>query len=149
MVNVRPHVMHESYSHELSSAGFWPGDSCAGAKFHSYAVPEPTGFSRAPVEPTAADYNSHLGEFVLQYGVVRAAEHPDEVLRHFLESAYSAAANLGGWDRMLLEHRPTCECQLPFTQNAHGFTNWTLETTDDARLLPTVRAPEAHAGVGG
>jgi hypothetical protein len=105
-VNVHPHLMHESYSHEVSSAGFWPGGSGAGPMFYSYAVPKPPDFSHAPLEPTATVYNTDLGEFVLPYDAVRAADDPDEVLREFLESTYSAAANLGDWDRALLERRP-------------------------------------------
>src|SRR5204863_4008372 len=44
--NVHPHVMHESYSHEVSSAGFWPGSTDAAPIFYSYAVPEPGGFRK-------------------------------------------------------------------------------------------------------
>jgi len=104
--NVGPHVMHESYSHEVSSAGFWPGNQDASPMFYSYAVPEPAGFRSTAV----ATYDDTLGEFVLPYADVQSAERPDERLLEFLESTYASAADLGGWDRVLLEQRPPCAC---------------------------------------
>jgi hypothetical protein len=109
VVNVHPHVMHASYSHEVSSAGFWVG-SGAPALFYSYAVPEPSGFRQAAVRPPEAAYSSDMGEFVLPYDVVRASERPDETLRSFLDTTYAAAADLGNWDRVLLEQQPACVC---------------------------------------
>ena len=64
-LNVNPHVMHESYAHEASSAGFWPGDASVPAMFYSYSVPEPAGFRDASVPPAAAGYNTQVGQFVL------------------------------------------------------------------------------------
>jgi hypothetical protein len=86
--------------------------------FYSYAVPEPPGFRDAPVAPSEASYNPEMGEFVVPYEAVRTSEHPDEVLMSFLESTYTAAANLGGWDRVLLEQRPPCACDLQETPSA-------------------------------
>jgi hypothetical protein len=112
-LNVHPHVMHESYSHEVSSAGFWPGNASAPPLFYSYAVPEPAGFRDASVAPSAATYSAEMGEFVLPYEAVRTSNRPDEALMNFLESTYTAAADLGGWDRPLLEERPACTCNTP------------------------------------
>ena len=111
-LNVHPHVMHESYSHEVSSAGLWLGNTSGPPMFYSYAVPEPAGFKDAAVAPPGAAYNAEMGEFVLSYDVVRGAADPDQALTAFLESTYDAAADLGGWDRELLEHRPACLCTL-------------------------------------
>jgi hypothetical protein len=111
-LNVNPHVMHASYSHEVSSAGFWPGDDSAPPVFYSYAVPEPPGFAAAAVGPAEATYSQQMGEFVLPYAAVRAAERPDAALGEFLESTYAAAADLGGWDRPLLEESPRCMCDV-------------------------------------
>jgi hypothetical protein len=113
-LNVNPHVMHASYSHEVSSAGFWPGDANTPPVFYSYAVPEPAGFSSASaaVRPAEAAYNQQMGEFVLPYAAVRTAEQPDGVLHEFLQTTYAAAADLGGWDRPLLEESPPCQCDL-------------------------------------
>jgi hypothetical protein len=112
VLNVHPHVMHESYSHEVSSAGLWLGAPNAPAAFYSYAVPAPDGFSQASVAPTEAKFDAQMGEFLLPYDVVRTAERPHDLLMSFLETTYVAAADLGGWDRPLLEQRPECICDL-------------------------------------
>lgn len=98
-------VTREAYSHEVSSAGFWPGGAGAGGApfFYSYAYPAPGGFAAAPVTPEAARFDEALGEFVLPYEAVRTAADPDAALLAFLESTYAAAAGLAGWDRAALE----------------------------------------------
>ena len=95
-------VMHEAYSHEVSSAGFWPGGSDEGS-FYSYAYPEPAGFAEQPVQPATAYYDSTLGEFILPYRAVRTAEDPDATLLAFLQTTYEAAATTGDWDRPSLD----------------------------------------------
>jgi len=102
--NCGPHVMHEAYSHELSSAGYWPGGDSEGI-FYSYAYPEPDGFRDFPVGPAGAAYSDELGEFMLPYELVRTAEAPDRVLLEFLQSTYEAAATCARWDRAALERR--------------------------------------------
>jgi hypothetical protein len=97
-------VTRDAYSHELSSAGFWPGGYGTGqAAFYSYAYPEPTGFRTARVQPAEAYFDPKPGEFVLPYDVVRTADDPDRTLEDFLHSTYEAAADLGHWDRSQLE----------------------------------------------
>ncbi|MDR8393954.1 DUF5996 family protein [Aliifodinibius sp. S!AR15-10] len=96
-------VMEESYSHELSSAGFWPGTGLGEAAFYSYAYPEPEGYRTADIEPGEAWYHEDLGEFILSYESVRTAENPDKTLLKFLQSTYTAAAANGNWDRNALE----------------------------------------------
>jgi len=103
---VAPIVMQEAYSHEVSSAGFWPGGAGADASFYSYAYPEPHGFKNAPVAPAGASYSETLREFLLPYEVVRKASDPDAVLLAFLQSTYEAAANAAHWDRAALECAP-------------------------------------------
>lgn len=88
-------VMHEGYSRELSSAGFWPGGGAEGA-YYSYAYPAPDGFAEAPV-PEGAFYDEALGEFLLPYETVRASADPNGLVREFLEATYRAAADLGRW----------------------------------------------------
>jgi hypothetical protein len=96
-------VAREAYSHEVSSAGFWPGnDAFPHAAFYSYAYPEPAGFRERPVTP-GAHYEAKLGEFVLPYEVVRASAAPEDVLLEFLSMTYAAAADCGRWDRAALE----------------------------------------------
>jgi hypothetical protein len=100
-------VTREAYSHEVSSAGFWPGsDAFPHAAFYSYAYPAPERFSAAPVRPEAARFDASLGEFLLDYDAVRGAPDPEAMLLDFLESTYGAAATLGGWDRAALECAP-------------------------------------------
>ena len=98
-------VMVEAYSHELSSAGFWPGGGEEGA-FYAYAYPTPDGFGEHPVAPAEAFYSDEFDEFLLPYEAVRAAPDPDTALLEFLQTSYEAAAELGGWDRRALEDDP-------------------------------------------
>jgi Family of unknown function (DUF5996) len=102
--NCGPHVMWEAYSHEVSSAGYWPGPDGEGV-FYSYAYPEPDGYRDAPVSPAQATFDEALGEFVLPYTAVREADDPDALLLEFLQSTYDVAADLGRWDREALERR--------------------------------------------
>ncbi len=98
-------VAREAYSHEVSSAGFWPGGGgpVGDAAFYSYAYPAPDGFADAAVRPEAAYFSKDLGEFLLPYDAVRTAANPEAALLGFLESTYEAAAVLGRWDRAALE----------------------------------------------
>lgn len=99
-------VAREAYSHEVSSAGFWPGGGAIDyPAYYSYAYPAPGGFGDVTVRPSDAFYAKDLGEFVLPYDAVRSAADPDAVLLEFLQSTYEAAADLGRWDRAALERR--------------------------------------------
>jgi hypothetical protein len=98
-------VAREAYSHEGSSAGFWPGnDAFPQAAFYSYAYPEPAGFRDAPVPP-GARFDAALGEFILAYDAVRTGADPDALLLEFLSATYAAAADSAAWDRDALECR--------------------------------------------
>jgi hypothetical protein len=97
-------VVREAYSHEVSSAGFWPGGGPIDyAAFYSYAYPAPDGFASMPVRPAQAFFSKELGEFILPYDAVRTAPDPKQALLEFLQSTYEAAANTGNWDRANLE----------------------------------------------
>ena len=101
-------ITREAYSHEVSSAGFWPGGGdIKGPAFYSYASPEPAGFAERRVAPKAAFYHPQMKEFLLMYDDVRAASSPKDALMEFLQSTYVAAADLGKWDRKALERRET------------------------------------------
>jgi hypothetical protein len=96
-------VTREAYSHEVSSAGFWPGnDAFPRAAFYSYAYPAPDGFRDRPV-PAGAYFDASLGEFILPYDTVRAAPDQDRLLLDFLQRTYDAAADCGHWDRAALD----------------------------------------------
>jgi hypothetical protein len=108
--NLPDAVAQEAYSHEVSSAGFWPGS--AGVEypaFYAYAYPEPPGFSTVPIRPKEAFYSEGLREYILPYEVVRSAPDPDRLLMDFLMSTYEAAAVTGKWDRATLE----CDIGVP------------------------------------
>ena len=97
-------ITREAYSHEVSSAGFWPGGGdIKGPAFYSYAAPEPPGFAEQRVGPQAAFYHPQMKEFLLMYDDVRTAASPKDALMEFLQSTYNAAADLGKWDRKSLE----------------------------------------------
>ena len=92
-------VMREAYSHEVISAGFWPGgEMMPYPMFYSYAYPTPEGFKTAEVGPDAASWVDDLGEFVLPYDDVRRSASPARELLQFLETTYQAAASSAGWD---------------------------------------------------
>jgi Family of unknown function (DUF5996) len=96
-------ITREAYSHEVISAGFWPGGGdVKGATFYAYAAPEPAGFKTVQVRPEKAFY-SPLGEFLLMYDDVRQSTEPEKLLMEFLQSTYEAGANLGNWPRAELE----------------------------------------------
>jgi hypothetical protein len=100
-------VTREAYSHEVSSAGFWPGGGAIDfPAFYSYAYPAPEGFSKASIEPPEAYYSDQLGEFLLPYDAVRQAPDPDATLLAFLERTYACAADLASWNRSELECAP-------------------------------------------
>jgi hypothetical protein len=100
-------ITREAYSHEVISAGFWPGNGGFGAPaFYCYAAPEPIGLKQEQVSPAQAFYSGELNEFLLKYEDVRKANSPDEAVLEFLQTSYEAAANLAGWDRGALE-RPS------------------------------------------
>jgi hypothetical protein len=102
--NLPDAVAREAYSHEVSSAGFWPGGGAIDyPAFYSYAYPAPDGFAAAKVAPREAFWSNELGEFILPYAAVRTAREPEAALMTFLQSTYDAAADLGRWDRAALE----------------------------------------------
>ena len=107
-------VACEAYSHEVSSAGFWPGsDAYPHAAFYSYAYPKPVGFDRAMVSPDSAFWSKDMGEWLLPYDTIRTAADPDALLLEFLQTTYRAAADLGAWDTKL-------ECAIGVARQPRG-----------------------------
>ena len=100
-------IMLEAYSHEVISAGFWPGGGdVKGAAFYCYAAPEPAGFAQQKVRPETAVYNAAIGEYLLMYDDVSSSSSPSATLLEFLQSTYEAGATTGQWDREALERKP-------------------------------------------
>ena len=101
------YMTREAYSHEVSSAGFWPGGGeIKGPAFYAYMAPEPAGLKTQAVLPATAFYHSGMSEFFLMYDDVRRAESPKDMLLEFMQSTYEAGANLAKWDRAALERSP-------------------------------------------
>jgi hypothetical protein len=102
-------VTFDTYSHQVSRCGFWPGAPGRpgapgiGPLFYSYAYPEPRGYAQSAIEPVQASFNLQLGEFVMPYEELRQSADPDSPLLQFLQNTYEAAANCAHWDRAALE----------------------------------------------
>jgi Family of unknown function (DUF5996) len=97
-------MMQEAYSHEVSSAGFWPGGGdIKGPAFYSYTTPEPEGFKTYQVLPKPARYDPKIGEFLLMYDDIRSSPSPESEIMDFLQTTYEAGANLAHWDRAAFE----------------------------------------------
>jgi hypothetical protein len=102
--NLPDTVTREAYSHQVASAGFWPGGTGVdAAAFYAYGYPSSEELKDAAVAPDAAYWHEKLGEFVLPYEAVRSAAIPDAALLDFLQSTYAAVAERGGWDRAALD----------------------------------------------
>jgi len=104
-------MTREAYSHEVISAGFWPGATerhapVRDAAFYAYAAPQPEGFANARIQPAAAHYDEKLGEYILMYDDMRRAPDPAAALLQFLKTTYDAGATLGRWPRETLERAP-------------------------------------------
>jgi hypothetical protein len=103
-------ITREAYSHEVISAGFWPGNGGFGAPaFYCYAAPSLAGLDKEKIRPDAAYFDSKLGEFLLEYDDARNAASPADAVLEFLQSSYAAAANLAKWDRKALERDPNLD----------------------------------------
>ena len=116
--NCPDYVMHEAYSHECSSCGFWPGGGAmAEPAFYAYAYPAPEGYGAHAVQPAGAYYSAEMGEFLLPYERVRGASAPDDALLEFLQSTYEAAGDLAHWDRASLD-RPAAHASARSSDGA-------------------------------
>ena len=103
-------VQAEAYSHEVISAGVWPGNGGYGqTAFYAYGAPVPSGLSEASI-PGPGTFNQTMGEFILNYSDVLRSPDPEAIIMSFLENTYSAAADAAGWDRSHLDRR------IPFTR---------------------------------
>jgi hypothetical protein len=96
-------IQAEAYSHEVISAGFWPGNGGYGqAAFYAYAAPTPARLEEATLHGRGR-FDRILGEFILDYDDARLAADPVDTVLEFLEETYSAAANAAQWDRRDLD----------------------------------------------
>src|SRR6202522_2792351 len=106
-------ITREAYSHEVISAGFWPGNGGFGEPaFYCYAAPSPAGLDKSTIGPPAGYFDPKLGEFLLKYGDARGTSSPDDATLEFLQTSYEAAANLAKWDSQALERDPATDPML-------------------------------------
>ena len=99
-------IQQEAYSHEVISAGFWPGNGGYGAPaFYCYAAPVPPGMAEAAIRPAIAGFDAKLGEFLLPYELLCQQPDPAAALLEFLQSSYAVSADLAHWDRAALERQ--------------------------------------------
>lgn len=97
-------IESEAFSHEVSEAGFWPGDARYDEPaFYALHAPAPAGYADARVEPTGAFWSADMSCFVLPYEIVRASPSPEDALLGFFETTYAAGATLARWNREELE----------------------------------------------
>ncbi|UXN75971.1 N-acetyltransferase (plasmid) [Devosia sp. A8/3-2] len=132
-------VAREAYDREVASVGFWPGGGGLDyPAFYAYAYPSPKGFKSAAVQPEEAFWHDTLGEFILPYAAVQSAADPNAALTAFLNSTYDAAADLGHWDRDLLECGPGHPRQVrPHDAGQHDALPATEDGTVERQDGPT------------
>lgn len=87
----------------LIEAGWWCGNPAyPRPAYYAFTYPQPAGIEQAKINPTAAHWDSTMGEFLLDYDVVRQSKNPEEELYAFLTSTYEVGAKLAGWDPKLI-----------------------------------------------
>jgi hypothetical protein len=113
-------IQAEAYSHQVISAGFWPGNGGYGrAAFYAYAAPVPPALVGAGI-PGAGSFRPDLGEFILDYDAARGASDPVATVLQFLQATYAASADAAAWDRL------------------------TLDRTDEIAQAVTLKAPQSN-----
>ncbi|HSZ46869.1 MAG TPA: DUF5996 family protein [Streptosporangiaceae bacterium] len=96
-------ITRNSSDAEQIVVGWWPGDAGhPNAAFYAFAFPPPAGLADATLSPAAAGWDEDLGEFILDWDDVRAAENPRAAAVEFAHSAFRQAALAGSWSADLL-----------------------------------------------
>jgi hypothetical protein len=92
-------IMRNAMDAEEVAVGWWPGDGrYEKAAFYAYAHPANEGFANASIEPAAARWDESLGEYVLDWEDVCAADDPHAFALLFARSTFSHACKACGWD---------------------------------------------------
>jgi hypothetical protein len=95
-------IMRNSANAEQIEIGWWPGDArYPRAAFFGFVSPAPPGLSEATVAPTAARWDTDLGEFLLDWDDARAAGDPAGAAIDFGRSVIRHACAACGWDPVL------------------------------------------------
>jgi hypothetical protein len=85
------------------AVGWWPGDArYEKPAFYAYAHPAPGPFAEAEISPAAARWDGSLGEYVLDWKDVCAAQDPRAFALEFARSAFRHACLVCDWDPELL-----------------------------------------------
>lgn len=92
-------IMRNSMNVQEVAVGWWPGDHrYPHAAFYSYAYPAPPGYDAAVLEPPAARWEPTLGEFVLDWDDVCAADDPRQAAQAFASSVVRHSCTACGWE---------------------------------------------------
>jgi hypothetical protein len=92
-------ITRNSANAQQIEVGWWPGDGrYPRAAFFAFAFPTPPGFETATLAPSAAHWETSLGEYVLDWDDVRVAPDPHGAALDFARSAVRHACTVCGWD---------------------------------------------------
>ncbi len=95
-------IMRNAMDAQEVAIGWWPGDARhAGAALYAYAHPAPPGFGTVALTPPAARWEEGLGEYILEWDDVCAAEDPRATMVEFARSAFGHACVVCDWDPAL------------------------------------------------
>ena len=90
-------IMRNAMDAQELAVGWWPGDGrYPRAAFYAYAHPAPDGIADADVSP--GRWEPALGEFVLDWDEVVAADDPHETALGFARGFAQHACTVCGWD---------------------------------------------------
>jgi hypothetical protein len=97
-------IMRNAMDAQEVAVGWWPGDQrYGGAAFYSYAHPAPEGFADGTLSPQQARWDGELGEYILDWDVVRSSADPHGAALEFARSAFRHACMVCDWDPALLK----------------------------------------------
>jgi hypothetical protein len=92
-------IMRNAMDSQEVAVGWWPGDpKHPGAAFYAYAHPAQPGFAEADLGVPGAHWDGDLGEYVLEWEDVVAADDPHGLAVSFARQAFLHACTTCGWD---------------------------------------------------
>jgi hypothetical protein len=92
-------IMRNAMDAQEVAVGWWPGDpKHGGAAFYAYAHPADPGFAGADLAVPGSRWDADLGEYVLEWEDLVAAEDPHARALEFARSAFRHACATCGWD---------------------------------------------------
>ncbi len=98
----RDFIVRNSADAQLIEIGWWPGDlRYPRPAFFGFAAPAPDSFDGAHLSPSSARWSSELGEYVLDWDDVVAADDPHETILLFGRSLLDHACAVCSWDPAL------------------------------------------------